>query len=233
MKLKLILYSVIILSADLLFSQENSESQKDTSEVYEIVEKMPSFAIADDNKKDQDSLFSYLSSHLVYPQLAKDFGIQGTVFINFVVSKTGKLRDFKVLRGAHKILDDAALEVVKNMPDWIPGTQRGIPVNVAYNLPIRFYIKGKVDKKKVLNKYLKEVEKYIEKEEYDEAVQLANIILYVYPAELNALTYRGIAYYKFGSIDNACKDFESIINNNNKVYINKIIKYYNKNCKTL
>ena len=76
-----------------------------------------------------------------YPAVAKENGIQGTVYVNFVVWKDGKIRDVKILRGVNKMLDDEAVRVVKAMPTWNPGKQRGKPVSVSYNLPIKFTLR--------------------------------------------------------------------------------------------
>jgi len=105
-------------------------------EIFTIVESMPEFPGGG-----QEALFKYLQKEMKYPQVAKENGIQGTVFVNFVVGKDGKIRDVKVLRGVNKMLDDEAIRVVKAMPSWSPGKQRGKPVSVSYNLPIKFTLK--------------------------------------------------------------------------------------------
>ncbi|MBX2960482.1 MAG: TonB family protein [Flavobacteriales bacterium] len=86
-------------------------------------------------------LFEYLSRTLKYPELAKSTGIQGKVFIQFVVDKKGKIKDAKVIQGINALLDKEALRVVESMPDWTPGRQHGKPVSVIYNLPISFKLK--------------------------------------------------------------------------------------------
>jgi protein TonB len=105
-------------------------------EIFTIVESMPEFPGGG-----QEALFKYLQKEMKYPQVAKENGIQGTVFVNFVVGKDGKIRDVKVLRGVNKMLDDEAVRVVKAMPSWSAGKQRGKPVSVSYNLPIKFTLK--------------------------------------------------------------------------------------------
>lgn len=105
-------------------------------EIFTIVESMPEFPGGG-----QAALFKYLQSEMKYPQVAKENGIQGTVFVNFVVGTNGKIRDVKILRGVNKMLDDEAIRVVKAMPAWTPGKQRGKSVSVSYNLPIKFTLK--------------------------------------------------------------------------------------------
>ena len=105
-------------------------------EIFTIVESMPEFPGGG-----QTALFKYLQKTMKYPQIAKENGIQGTVFVNFVVGKNGKIRDVKILRGVNKMLDQEAVRVVKAMPSWKPGKQRGKPVSVSYNLPIKFTLR--------------------------------------------------------------------------------------------
>lgn len=103
--------------------------------IFAIVEQMPSFPGG------ETALFKYLSNNIKYPPIAKDAGIQGTVYVTFVVDKDGKVKDVKVLRSIGGGCDEEAIRVVKNMPAWSPGKQRGKPVKVQYNLPIRFTLK--------------------------------------------------------------------------------------------
>ena len=105
-------------------------------EIFTIVESMPEFPGGG-----QEALFKYLQKEMKYPQIAKENGIQGTVFVNFVVGKDGKIRDAKILRGVNKMLDEEAIRVVKAMPSWKPGKQRGKAVSVSYNLPIKFTLR--------------------------------------------------------------------------------------------
>ncbi len=100
--------------------------------IFIVVEQMPSFPGG------QAALMKYLAEHIKYPELAKESGIQGRVFINFVVEPNGKIDHVKVLRGIGGGCDEEAVRVVKSMPKWIPGRQRGKPVRVSFNLPIKF-----------------------------------------------------------------------------------------------
>ncbi|MDQ3192232.1 MAG: energy transducer TonB [Bacteroidota bacterium] len=103
------------------------------TEIFTIVENMPSFPGG------EEALFKYLGNEVKYPQMAKDAGIQGTVYVTFVIGADGKVKDVKVLRGV-KGLDEEAIRVVQKMPAWSPGKQRGKAVSVQYNLPIKFKI---------------------------------------------------------------------------------------------
>lgn len=114
----------------------DTSSTAKAEDVFTIVESMPEFPGG------QDGLFKYLSSNIRYPAKAKENGIQGTVFVNFVIGSDSMVRDVKVIRGVHKLLDEESVRVVKNMPPWSPGTQKGKTVSVSYNLPIKFTLTG-------------------------------------------------------------------------------------------
>ncbi len=88
----------------------------------------------------QKEMMKFINNNLKYPPEAKAQGIQGTVVIQFVVTKAGKLENFKVMRGIKPLLDEEALRVLKVMPDWIPGKQGGKAVAVYFTLPFRFVL---------------------------------------------------------------------------------------------
>jgi protein TonB len=104
--------------------------------VFTIVEEMPSFpgGEAERNK--------FLAENIVYPQQATENGIQGTVYVSFVVDSKGNVTDVKVLRGIGGGCDEEALRVVKMMPQWHPGKQNGKLVRVLFNMPIYFKLQG-------------------------------------------------------------------------------------------
>ncbi|HET6557717.1 MAG TPA: TonB family protein [Prolixibacteraceae bacterium] len=84
------------------------------------------------------ALRNYITSHLTYPAKAQQSGIQGKVFVSFVVNKDGKVSDAHVVQGVHPLLDEEALRVVNDMPKWKPGKMDEKPVRVAYTMPIGF-----------------------------------------------------------------------------------------------
>ena len=104
-------------------------------EIFTIVEQMPEFPGG------TEKLFKYLGKNIEYPPMAKDAGIKGKVYVTFVVDKDGSITDVKVLRGIGGGCDEEAVRVVKSMPKWKPGKQRGKSVRVQYNLPINFILK--------------------------------------------------------------------------------------------
>ena len=129
---------------------EDSEADEDTEieimEVEEVVEEDEIFTIVEDMPVfpgGEAGLMTYLQKNIKYPEMAKEAGIQGTVYVSFVVGRDGKVRDAKILRGiaGGKACDKEALRVVNAMPSWTPGKQRGKAVSVNYNLPVRFLLR--------------------------------------------------------------------------------------------
>ena len=112
-----------------------------------IVENMPALGKCKELRGDerhqctQLEIIKYVLSNTKYPPIAKDAGIQGTVFVYFVVDKNGQVKDAKVLRDVDPRLDKEALRVVKTLPEFEPGKQRGKSVSVQYTIPVKFVIK--------------------------------------------------------------------------------------------
>ena len=111
---------------------EEEEEEISEAEIFTVVESMPEFPGG------MGELMKFLAQNIKYPPLAKESGIQGRVFINFVVEPTGKISNVKVLRGIGGGCDEEAVRVVESMPSWKPGKQRGKAVRVSYNLPVKF-----------------------------------------------------------------------------------------------
>ena len=115
--------------------QPVKEEVIDEPEIFLIVEEMPSFPGG------EEKLVKYLGDNIKYPSIARENGITGTVFVTFVIGNDGQVKDVKVLRGIGGGCDEEAKRVVMAMPKWKAGKQRGKPVSVQYNLPIRFTLK--------------------------------------------------------------------------------------------
>ena len=101
-------------------------------EVFTVVEKQPSYPGG------QDGYTKFLIANIKYPEEALKKGVTGTVYVSFIVEKNGAVTDVKVLRGIGSGCDEEAARVVKMMPNWNPGENKGVPVAVQYNLPIKF-----------------------------------------------------------------------------------------------
>lgn len=116
-----------------IFSKENGVPQKKEDwRVFTVVEVAPEFPGGDDAR------VAFLNSNIIYPEQARKNGVQGTVYITFVVEPDGSITGTKVLRGVGGGLDEVALDVVKKMPKWTPGKVKGEPVPVQFNMPIKF-----------------------------------------------------------------------------------------------
>ena len=101
--------------------------------VFVVVETMPEFPGG------QQALFKYLSENVKYPAIAQENGIQGRVICQFVVNKDGSIVEVEVVRsGGDASLDKEAVRVIKSMPKWKPGKQRGKAVRVKYTVPVNF-----------------------------------------------------------------------------------------------
>ena len=88
----------------------------------------------------QMEIINHVSSHTIYPSRAKNRGIQGTVFVYFVVAEDGNVRDVKVLREVDRDLDREAARVVQSLPKFEPGFHDGEFVPVEYTVPVKFII---------------------------------------------------------------------------------------------
>jgi protein TonB len=108
------------------------EKEKEEEKIFVIVEEMPEFPGG------ELSLRKYIASAIKYPTVAQENGVQGTVFVSFVVDRDGGVSDVKVVRGVDPSVDKEAMRVVSTLPKWKPGKQRGKPVRVSYSVPIHF-----------------------------------------------------------------------------------------------
>ena len=111
---------------------ESAPLDANTDEVFKVVEVDPEFPGG------EEALYKYLAENIKYPIMAKNNKVEGRVYITFVIEKDGTVSDAKVLRSVNEELDAEALRVINAMPKWKPGTQRGVPVRVQYNIPISF-----------------------------------------------------------------------------------------------
>ncbi len=112
---------------------ETPVEEEEEEVVFVVVETMPEFPGG------QAELMKYIATNIKYPVIAQENGIQGRVICQFVVNKDGSIVDVEVVRsGGDASLDKEAVRVVKSMPKWKPGKQRGKAVRVKYTVPINF-----------------------------------------------------------------------------------------------
>ena len=113
---------------------QQEEEEAEESEVFFIVEDMPEFPGG------ELALRKFIANAIKYPVIAQENGIQGKVYVNFVVDKDGSVSNARIARGVDASLDKEALRVVNTLPKWKPGMQRGKPVRVSYTVPISFVL---------------------------------------------------------------------------------------------
>ena len=107
-----------------------------TDEIFVVVEQQPEFPGG------TTALMKFLGDNIRYPVIAQENGIQGRVIMNFVVERDGSISDVQVVRGQDPSLDREAERVIKTMPKWKPGQQRGKPVRVRFTLPVVFRLQN-------------------------------------------------------------------------------------------
>ena len=133
MKFFYVLFMLFIFGSmtQLSYAQSEQDSTQKEYQFFEITEvpKFPGGA---------NEMMKFLSENIVYPDIAQDNGIQGTVSVQFVVDKDGSLTDIKVLRNPGGGLGDEGKRIVELMPKWSPGYQKNEPVRVKMIIPLRF-----------------------------------------------------------------------------------------------
>lgn len=124
-----------------------SGPKAETDEVFVVVENPPKFPGGDDARA------AHFQKVLTYPETARKDKVEGTVYVTFIVEKDGSISNAKILRGVRKDIDEVALRAVSSMPLWEPGTQRGEPVRVQFNMPLKFKLsEEKSEEKKEVKK---------------------------------------------------------------------------------
>lgn len=103
---------------------------------FQLVEERPKF-----NGGDANEFSKWVNARLVYPEIAKENGVQGRVTLQFTVEKDGRVTNVKVLRGVDSSLDKEAVRVVSSSPKWTPGRQRDRAVKVTYTFPVIFQLR--------------------------------------------------------------------------------------------
>lgn len=116
--------------------QVEEETVEEEAIPFQLVEEKPSFQGGDANK-----FSAWVNKQLVYPEIAKENGVQGRVTLQFTVNPDGRVSDVKVLRGVDASLDKEAVRVVSNSPKWKPGKQRDRAVKVTYIFPVIFQLR--------------------------------------------------------------------------------------------
>jgi len=103
---------------------------------FALVEEKPKF-----NGGDANEFSKWVNQNLVYPEIAKENGVQGRVTMQFTVNPDGSVSNVKVLRGVDTSLDQEAVRVIQMSPKWVPGKQRDRAVKVTYTFPVIFQLR--------------------------------------------------------------------------------------------
>lgn len=119
-------------SIELKIVREKTIKDSIENQVFDTVEEMPEFPGG------ELELRNYIAKQIMYPNIAYENGIQGKIFVNFIVNKDGSISDAKITNSVHPLLDKEALRVVLTLPKWKPGKQSGVPVRVSYTAPVSF-----------------------------------------------------------------------------------------------
>ncbi len=106
-------------------------------EIFGMVEEMPSFPGG------EVKLVEYIAKNLNYPQEAIEKGIEGRVFVGFIIDVDGSVTDVKLLRGIGGGCDEEAIRVIKSLPKWRPAKQNGVFSRVSYQIPVNFKLDDK------------------------------------------------------------------------------------------
>ena len=117
-------------------SEGSSSAPKDIEDqTFIVVEDMPVF-----QGEGVATFRQYIQKQLSYPDEAAEKNLEGTSYVKFIVNREGSVEDVEVIRSAHPVLDQAAVDAIKRAPDWKPGKQRGKKVNVQFTIPIVFKV---------------------------------------------------------------------------------------------
>ena len=127
------------LGVDIMDYKEATVEEEEVEEEaipFQLVEQKPSF-----NGGDANEFSKWVNSRLVYPEIAKENGVQGRVTLQFTVEADGRVTNVRVLRGVDESLDKEAVRVVSSSPKWKPGRQRDRAVKVTYTFPVIFQLR--------------------------------------------------------------------------------------------
>lgn len=110
----------------------SSSSTPDDDRVYTFVEEMAKFPGG------ENAMYAFIRNNVKYPKKDRKEKREGRVMAQFTVTSIGKIENIQILRGVSPTIDAEVIRVINLMPDWIPATQKGKPVNVKFNLPFNF-----------------------------------------------------------------------------------------------
>ena len=127
-------YTPPVIKPDAASSQPGNKASDEDKPLL-VVEQNPEY------RGGYDAMLKFIKENIHYPDEAKKSGVQGTVFVQYVITRTGKITNIKILRSIGSGCDEEAIRIVKEMPDWIPGKNNGKAVPVMFQIPIKFQLK--------------------------------------------------------------------------------------------
>lgn len=137
-------FLLLFATAFLLNHKLCAQEEELKHEIFQIVEELPSYAGGDEAR------IQFIKNNLIYPEEAKEKGIKGTVYVTFIIEMDGSLSNIKILRGIGGGCDEEVIRIVKLMPKWNPGKQKGTPVRVQHNMPVKFWTDSNVVKDELI-----------------------------------------------------------------------------------
>lgn len=139
MKQLLLITTLLFLSGGAI--AQNIEPDTAKEEIFTYVEQMPSFPGG------EQAMYQYIKENLRYPEEAMEEGIEGRVYIRFIVSATGVIKNVECMKAADTSLKAEAIRLVSSMPPWISGKQNGRAVSVYFTLPVSFKLEQEIEEK--------------------------------------------------------------------------------------
>lgn len=120
------------------YKKVTSEKRSEIKAINDSLIEPPEFPGGDEGR------ITYLMKNIIYPKKARENGIQGTVYVTFVIDTDGSISEVNILKGIGGGCDEEVIRLIREMPQWRPGTENEIPVRIQYNMPVKFTL-GPVD----------------------------------------------------------------------------------------
>ena len=119
------------------YSDDKIQEDEQVDEVFTRAETMPNWPGCSDEQCTQREIMKFISKNFKYPQISKEYGIEGRVFVSFTIDESGYVTNIEILRGLDKYIDKESIRVVESFPRFSPGRLRGKAVKVKYTIPIK------------------------------------------------------------------------------------------------
>jgi TonB family protein len=196
--MKKILTTISLIGVTFLcFAQDTLKvKDPDADKIFTVVDHMPQFPGG------EAALLDYIRTHINYPAEARNKGIEGNVYVSFILDTMGKPFDVKLLRGLEPSLDEEAIRLIKNMPNWSPGSQNGHKVKMQYNQQVKFSLSdyAPTDFESGMDFY--------NKEKYKKAISSFTKSIEKNKNVASSYYQRGVCHNKLSNDKQACEDWK-------------------------